>query len=215
MTVVDCGCFGWRLAQQCSLVGAKLIGVDQVEPPHRPSGAEFAAMRGLSIDLEDNIADVVIASHILEHIHEPVAFLRELMRITNPGGLVWIEAPSELATMTVASSDPEDHSFCSFWDDPTHVRPWSPGALYRLALSCQCLPLAISRCDAGGIPSTRMLGRKPLDCVSAPSTRYVSLRGVAPGIHNAWAHIWGSDQLHALETTIGPGQSSFGHKLIN
>ena len=153
-------------------------------------------IRGLAIELDDDVADVVVASHILEHIQEPVAFMRELMRITRPGGVIWIEAPSELAAMTCASNDPEDHSFSSFWDDPTHVRPWSPGAMYRLALSCQCMPVAISRCDAGGIPSTRMIGRKPMDCHAAPSTRYVSLRNVSPGIENAWDHVWGN----ALET---------------
>lgn len=195
-TVVDCGCYGWRLAEHCLQVGSRLIGVDQAEPPNIPAGVCFAIMQDLTIDLENGVADVVVASHILEHIQEPVIFLSELLRITRPGGLIWIEAPSELAAMAVASSDPEDHSFDSFWDDPTHVRPWSPGAMYRLALSCRCIPVAISRCDAGGIPSTRMIGRKPMDCQVAPSTRYVSLRGVAPGVENAWNHVWGS----SLET---------------
>lgn len=54
------------------------------------------------------------------------------MRITRRGGVIWIEAPSELAVQPVSSSDAEDHSFESFWDDPTHIRPWTPGALYRL-----------------------------------------------------------------------------------
>jgi SAM-dependent methyltransferase len=190
--VVDCGCYGWRLAEHCRLVGAQLIGADRAEPPEIPNGVEFAMIRGLSIELDDDLADVVVASHILEHIQEPVAFVCELMRITRPGGAIWIEAPSELAAMTSASNDPEDHSFESFWDDPTHVRPWSPGAMYRLALSCQCIPVAIGRCDAGGIPSTRMIGRKPMNLRAAPSTRYVSLRGVSPGVKNAWNHVWGN-----------------------
>lgn len=192
VTVVDCGCYGWRLVDHCRLVGAHLIGVDQAKPPEIPSDVKFAMARGLAIELGDDEADVVVASHILEHIQEPVAFMRELMRITRPGGLIWVEAPSELAAMVVSSDDPEDHSFHSFWDDPTHVRPWSPGAMYRLALSVQCLPVAISRCDAGGIPSTRMVGRKPINCFAAPSTRYVSLRGVGPGVEHAWSHVWGT-----------------------
>lgn len=191
-TVVDCGCYGWRLVEHCRLVGAQLIGVDQAEPPEIPSGVKFARILGHAIDLGDDVADVVVASHILEHLQEPIAFMRELIRITKPGGLVWVEAPSELAEMAASSNDPEDHSFQSFWDDPTHVRPWSPGAMYRLALSCQCLPIAISRCDAGGIPSTRMVGRKPINCHAAPPTRYVSLRGVGPGVLDAWNHVWGN-----------------------
>ncbi len=191
-TVVDCGCYGWRLAEQCRLMGAQLIGVDQAVPPQIPEGVEFAMVRGLAIELDSDCADLVIASHILEHIQEPIAFMRELMRITRPGGLVWIEAPSELSAMTSASNEADDHSFSSFWDDPTHVRPWSPGAMYRLALSCQCMPVAIGRCDAGGIPSTRMVGRKPKDCHGVSPTRYVSLRNIEPGIENAWRHVWGN-----------------------
>jgi len=177
---------------------AILIGVDQAEPPGRPHGAVFAASRGGVIELPDGAADVVIASHVLEHVVAPVEFMWELMRITRLGGLIWIEAPSELAARPISSDDAEDHSFVSFWDDPTHIRPWTPGALYRLALSCCCMPLAISRCDAGGIPSTRMMARKPLISEGAKQPRYVSLRGVRPGIANAWAHVWGNPSLDSV-----------------
>lgn len=189
-TVVDCGCYGWRLSERCQSVQARLIGVDRSEPPGRPKYVEFAAMEGGDIHLPSDDADVVIASHILEHLQEPLAFMQELMRITRPGGVIWVESPSELSALRVASSDPEDHSFASFWDDPTHVRPWSPGALYRLAIACRCVPLAISRCDADGIPSTRMVCRKPIGTHPASTPRYVGLRTVNPGIENAWNHVW-------------------------
>lgn len=191
MKVVDCGCYGWRLADHCTRVGATLIGVDQVEPPNKPPSAEFAMIRDGVMSLPDGYADVVVASHIQEHVIDPVAFMQELMRVTRPGGLIWIEAPSELSAIPCASDDAEDHEFVNFWDDPTHIRPWTPGAMYRLALSCHCLPLGIGRCDAGGIPATRMLGRKPEDAVVALPSRYVSLRGVDPGVGNAWVHVWG------------------------
>ena len=198
MTVVDCGCYGWRLAELCARSGASLIGVDQAEPPGRPQGASFAAVGEGVIALDDDVADVVVASHVLEHVVTPVAFMWELMRITRRGGVIWIEAPSELAVQPVSSSDAEDHSFESFWDDPTHIRPWTPGALYRLALSCHCMPLAISRCDAGGIPSTRMMARKPFIFDDVKEPRYVSLRGVLPGVANAWAHVWGAPALGSI-----------------
>lgn len=188
--VVDCGCYGWRLTEHCKSVQARLIGVDRSEPPGRPNGVEFSSMEGAEIDLPNDGADVVIASHILEHLQEPLAFMQELSRITRPGGVIWIESPSELSALREASSDPEDHSFSSFWDDPTHVRPWSPGALYRLAISCRCVPLAISRSDADGIPSTRMVCRKPIGDHLDQAPRYVGLRAVNPGIANAWNHIW-------------------------
>lgn len=189
--VVDYGCFGWRLAEHCRSMKATLIGVDQTEPAGKPCEATFVAASKVSVEISDDCADVVIASHVLEHVGTPVELMRELLRITRPMGLIWIEAPSELSALCVASSDAEDHSFTSFWDDPTHIRPWTPGALYRLALSVGCVPVAIGRCDAGGIPAVRLLARKNSAGLASRSPRYVSLREVRPGIRNAWAHVWG------------------------
>jgi len=44
--VIDCGCFGWRLADACTAHDQRLIGLDRVEPPGRPANAEFARMEG-------------------------------------------------------------------------------------------------------------------------------------------------------------------------
>lgn len=192
--VVDCGCYGWRLAAHCEEVGATLIGVDIDEPPNRPPNAAFAGVADGAISLPDEYADVVVASHVLEHVANPVKFFWELMRIAKQDALIWVEAPSELSALPPGSNDAQDHTFASFWDDPTHVRPWSPGAMYRLALSCHCIPLAVGRCDAGGIPATRMIARKPSSAIGAQQPRYVSLLGVPPGVRNAWTHVWGDGQ---------------------
>ena len=192
--VVDCGCYGWRLADSCRDAGALLTGVDQAEPPGRPNGAQFTVMKDGRIDLPDGFADVTVASHILEHVIEPVKFFWELMRITRPGGMVWVEAPSELSVRS-SSDNAEDGSFESFWDDPTHIRPWTPGAMYRLALGCHCAPIAISRHNSGSIPCTRMLGQKPLHTRDATEPRYVSLLNVDLGVKNAWAHVWGASDI--------------------
>ncbi len=187
--VADCGCFGWNLADACRGPGHRLIGLDRVEPPGRPEGAEFHAMDGVRLDVPDDYADLVVANHVLEHMTDPVGLFGELARITVPGGLLWIEAPSELSALARASDDPTDHAFASFWDDPTHVRPWTPGALYRLALGWQCRPLVCVRGVAGGIPVARLLARKPALCGATPY-RFVSLQHIPPGLAAAWAAIW-------------------------
>nr|WP_145550055.1 class I SAM-dependent methyltransferase [Variovorax boronicumulans] len=191
-TVVDCGCHGWRLAQECERGGHLLIGIDQVEPSHRPLAARYAGITNGVFDVADDTADFTIASHVLEHVGEPVPFFRELCRVTKPGGTLLIEAPSELSALASASNDPTDHKFLSFWDDPTHVRPWTPAALYRLALSCRCVPLAVVRSMTDGIPTVRMLARKPDDIEGEPPVRYVTLRDVEPSLAAAWAQTWGA-----------------------
>lgn len=202
-TVVDCGCYGWRLAQTCAQHGHRLIGIDKNHPSSLPAGVEFAAITERGIEMEADSVDVVVASHVIEHVNDPITFFRDLIRILRPGGVLWIEAPSELSAMPPSSDTPHDHSFQNFWDDPTHVRPWTPSSFYRLSISCHAIPVAISRADAGGIPSVRMACIKPLDAAGALPYAYLSLRDVAPGITNAWAHAWGSNALR-----VGPVQAA-------
>lgn len=97
--VADCGCFGWSLAGACSESGHRLVGLDRVEPPGRPAGAEFFGMEGPRLHVPDNHVDVAVADHVLEHMTEPVALFGELARITIPGGLLSVEAPSELSAL--------------------------------------------------------------------------------------------------------------------
>lgn len=190
-TVADVGCYGWLLGDAALASGATYIGVDQVEPPGRPTHARFVRGSDSTIDLPNDTCDLVVAGHVLEHVFDGVAFAAELLRIAKPGGRLWLETPSELGCQMVSSSDPEEHSFLSFWDDPTHVRPWTPAALYRLAISCQAVPLAIQRGQTGDVPVSIMLALKP-ECVTGrPTTRYVTLKGVPHGVKAAYQAVWG------------------------
>jgi SAM-dependent methyltransferase len=184
-TVLDVGCYGWRLAGTAH----HLIGIDRVEPPGRPAKAAFATMAGAQIDLADDTGDLTVASHVLEHIAEPIVFFAELVRITRPGGLIWLESPSELAALPRSSDEPADHEFRNFWDDPTHIRPWPPAALYRLALSCQCRPLTCRRAQ-NTMPVARLIAQKPASLRGAPAPRYVTLRDIPAGVPAAWAALW-------------------------
>lgn len=189
--VVDVGCFGWTLGRPCAAAGHCLIGVDRAEPPGRPEGAGFATMQGSQLTLPDDCAELVVASHVLEHLTDPVTLFGELARIAAPGAFIWVESPSELAALGRSTDDPTDHSFKSFWDDPTHVRPWPPAALYRLALSWKCTPVETGRARAGDIPVARLLAKKPTGAKGRTPYSFVSLRDVPPGLQAAWAAVWG------------------------
>lgn len=189
-TLADVGCHGWLLGDASLASGTDYVGVDRVEPPGRPAHARFARGSDASIELPDDSCDLVVAGHVLEHVVAPVELAAELLRVAKPGGVVWIEAPSELGCLTVGSSDVEGQYFSSFWDDPTHVRPWPPGALYRLAISCQAIPLAIQRGRTGDVPVSRMLARKPADLRGKPATRFVTLKDVPRGLRAAYDAVW-------------------------
>lgn len=189
--IADIGCLGWKLAAACAKGGHVLTGVDRAEPPGRPPGARFATMQGAQLTIPDDCCDLTVASHVIEHLDKPIDLFGELARVTESGGLIWLEAPSELAALGRGNDDPEDHSFKSFWDDPTHVRPYTPGALYRLALSWKCTPLHCGRAQNGDIPVARLLARKGHGQKGRTPYAFVSLSDVPPGLDAAWRHVWG------------------------
>lgn len=189
-SVCDIGCYGWKLAALCERQGRALVGVDHIEPLHIPAIASFKKSTAAGITMQSDSVDVTIATHVIEHVANPTTFFAELVRVTRPGGFLFLEAPSEESAMIRGSDTPQDQSFGSFWDDPTHIRPWPPGAMYRLALGAKTLPIAIARAMAGSIPVVRMLAFKPSELLFVPETRYVSLEGCEPGVDAGWRHVW-------------------------
>lgn len=78
--------------------------------PHRFVGVEFSPgrlercralgyeMHALDVDAEplpfaEGSFDVVVCSHVLEHLAHPVAVLQEMRRVTRPGGLLILAVP--------------------------------------------------------------------------------------------------------------------------
>ena len=190
-TVLDVGCAGWRMPAMAAEagrpdlahVGADLFG----EPPGRPASAGFLPIPSDGAAFCKDAADLVVSSHCLEHSSDPVASFGALAEACRPGGLIYVECPSELSAARVASDDPMDHAFLSFWDDPTHVRPWTPGALYRLAIGHGAVPLRCGRLVRWGIPCSAIVCRAG----KSVAYRYVSFKDVEPGIDAAMAAIWG------------------------
>jgi hypothetical protein len=189
-TALDVGCAGWmlpRLAAACGRGDLVHLGADlHLEPPGRPEGARFLPIPEDGARFAGPVADLVVASHCLEHSARPIPFFGALLEACRPGGLVYVESPSERSALAAAAEDPRDHAFLSFWDDPTHVRPWTPGALYRLALGHAALPLRCGRLDRDGIPCAALLCRRG----ERNGYRYVSLKDVPWGPEAALASVW-------------------------
>ncbi|OEV02621.1 class I SAM-dependent methyltransferase [Streptomyces oceani] len=54
----------------------------------RPEGAVLAD--GYLLPLSDGSADVCFSSNVLEHVWDPVTFVSEMVRVTRPGGLIYL-----------------------------------------------------------------------------------------------------------------------------
>ena len=63
--------------------------------------------------IPDNTFDEVYAKHIIEHLNDPIGFMRELTRVLKPGGTVFVETPH--FSSRVAYSEPQHTLFFSYF----------------------------------------------------------------------------------------------------
>lgn len=124
-------------------------GIDYCDPTEPiPDGYVFknSDLNKAPIPFEDDTFDYIVASHVIEHLNDPLNFYQECMRVLKPGGQFYLEAPSEKSLrMSGVPSFAHDKMLClSLYDDPTHtMRPWTPQSYYRMAKYYNCTPLKI------------------------------------------------------------------------
>lgn len=146
--VLDVGCAGFvqaRLAQAMGRTNLRHFGIDYCDRnAELPSGYGFKRvdLNREAIPFEAGSFDLVVASHILEHVVEPLRIFSECVRVCKPGGIIYIAAPSERSLFSPGMFFKYDRFLSlSFFDDPTHLgRPWTPQSLYRMARYFGCEP---------------------------------------------------------------------------
>jgi SAM-dependent methyltransferase len=95
--LLDIGCGNGEFVRVARRLGWDAEGLDP-----DPVAAAVGGTMGLpitvgclpKIDYPDASFAVVTMSHSIEHLHDPVASLREIRRILKPGGIVWIATPN-------------------------------------------------------------------------------------------------------------------------
>jgi SAM-dependent methyltransferase len=139
-SVLDVGCWNygfWRFCEDRAITGLVHSGIDR-ETPSDPLPDRYSFR---SVDLEstpfpfaDASFDGVFASHVIEHLARPLAFVDEVFRVLKPDGFVYIECPSDRSLWLPSMPFGFDQSrSLNFFDDPTHVgRPQTPQSLHRL-----------------------------------------------------------------------------------
>ena len=82
----------------------EVVGVDVDEAVlGNPATNRNVVMRGNTIPLSDQSADIVIADYVLEHLLEPHAIEREVHRILKPGGLFCARTPHKLHYVSIGA----------------------------------------------------------------------------------------------------------------
>jgi 2-polyprenyl-3-methyl-5-hydroxy-6-metoxy-1,4-benzoquinol methylase len=102
-TLVDVGCGAGDLWRATRDRFTRCIGIDAVRYPELPEDVEFgrADLDRDRLPLTDACAEVTAAVEVIEHLENPRAFVRELVRVTKPGGWIVITTPNQLSVLSL------------------------------------------------------------------------------------------------------------------
>jgi SAM-dependent methyltransferase len=93
--LVDLGAGDGTLAERLQKEGFDVTAVDAIADDFRPLGIEVkTADLNEGIPFADGQFHVVVSTEVIEHLENPWFFVRELYRITEPGGVVIISTPN-------------------------------------------------------------------------------------------------------------------------
>lgn len=170
-TVVDVGCGSGHGLPILRAGGARgVIGLDwdptvvqRARAAHATDTVEVVEADLTDLPLVNDTFDMVVSSHVVEHIAEDDLFLSELVRITRPGGHVVVCTPNRRTFRRPDAPDPVH---------PGHVREYDPqqllarlegaGARVTELLGVHHVPGVTSRLRAGvGPDATSMLADSP------------------------------------------------------
>lgn len=124
LTVMEIGCGnGWAISYRHPK--ARYIAVDRgsvFRDELEARGIEFheVDVATTPLPVADESIDLILLNHVIEHIANTEFFVGELRRVLRPGGCLYIRTPN-LARVQWA-----------FWDDHTHVKPFTVPALDHL-----------------------------------------------------------------------------------
>jgi 2-polyprenyl-3-methyl-5-hydroxy-6-metoxy-1,4-benzoquinol methylase len=101
--LVDAGCGAGDLWRATRGRFSQCIGIDAVRYPQLPEDVTFhqADLDRAQLPLPEGVADTTAAVEVIEHLENPRAFMRELVRITRPRGWVVVTTPNQLSALSL------------------------------------------------------------------------------------------------------------------
>ncbi len=121
--ILDFGSGSGAFLGLCKQSGHEVIGIDPGEDfaayAKSAHGVEVIVAPWQEAALPDGYFDVITASHVLEHLREPVSALRQLSRWLSDDGAIYVSVPNAFAH--------RDHTFQHFHF--AHVHTFTPQTL--------------------------------------------------------------------------------------
>jgi len=162
--LLDAGCGTGDLWRLVARNFSSCIGVDAVRYQGLPAEVGFrpANLDG-PLPLEDASVDTAAAIEVIEHLENPRAFMRELARVTKPGGWIVVTTPNQLSALSLLCLATKG-SFAAFQDAdyPAHRTALLEIDLRRIAAECGLDEVAVAYTQWGRLPLTPWHYPRPL-----------------------------------------------------
>lgn len=137
---IGCGVGGNGIALRKLHPSAEIHGVDLMPNADIPS---FYSYKTVDLDAgilpyPDDYFDTVIFSNVIEHLHFPLRLGKEINRVMKSHATLYVETANWITVFIPSFGfHREQHNPFNFYDDHTHVKPWSKHGLYEFLLqSC-------------------------------------------------------------------------------
>jgi SAM-dependent methyltransferase len=155
--LVDVGCGSGNLWRVLADRFERYIGADVVRYHGFPADGAFCPvdLDAQRVLFPDATADVVAAVETIEHLENPRAFLRELVRLVRPGGWVVVTTPNQLSLLSKMTLLFKNQ-FNAFQDGsyPAHLTALLEIDLRRIATECGLTDVAVAYSERGRIAGT-------------------------------------------------------------
>jgi SAM-dependent methyltransferase len=156
-TILDVGCGVGNLSSYVDNMFERYVGADVVRHEGFPAGESFCLvdLDAGQVPLPDGAADVVAAVETVEHLENPRAFFRELVRLVRPGGWVVVTTPNQLSLLSKLTLLLKNQ-FNAFQDAcyPAHLSALLEIDLRRIAAECRLTNIAVAYSGRGRMPGT-------------------------------------------------------------
>jgi 2-polyprenyl-3-methyl-5-hydroxy-6-metoxy-1,4-benzoquinol methylase len=152
-TLLDVGCGSGRLWPFVRDRFDRYVGVDAVRYDGFPEEGEFHAA---DLDAQalpfEGAAEVVAAVETIEHLENPRAFVRALVRAARPGGWVIVTTPNQLSLLSRATLLAKgEHNAFQGASYPAHITALLEVDLRRIAAECGLEEVAVEFSGSGRV----------------------------------------------------------------
>jgi SAM-dependent methyltransferase len=137
-TLLDVGCGNGNLWPFVRELFVRYVGVDAVRYEGFPQDGSFVSGNlDLALNLPTESAEAVVAVEVIEHLENPRAFMRELVRVTKKDGWIVVTTPNQLSLLSLLTLVAKKR-FNAFQDVhyPAHLTALLEVDLIRIAQEC-------------------------------------------------------------------------------